>query len=70
LRIRALIRVMQAPERWIARTARRLRADAALLARLCTLAPPILRKPKLDRGADPPLEAELRDAHARAFDTS
>ncbi|HEX5006448.1 MAG TPA: hypothetical protein VFV70_05010 [Hyphomonadaceae bacterium] len=65
-RIRTLIRVMQAPERWIARTARRLGAD--ILARIRATPAPRLRRPKFDRGPAPLLEAELALAHA--FDTS
>jgi hypothetical protein len=70
-RVRALMRVMEKPERWIARTARRLRAETGLFGQLCEIAPPRLKKPKLDRGSLPPLLAELGQAHAQAFpDTS
>jgi hypothetical protein len=64
-RITALVRVLQAPERWIARTARRLRVETGVIACLRERPPPKLRKPKLDRGAGPPLEDELALAHAR-----
>ena len=70
-RIRALMRVMEKPERWIERTARRLHAEQDLFGQLCEIPPPKLRKPKLDRGSIPPLIAELAAAHAQAFpDTS
>jgi hypothetical protein len=68
-RIMALVRVMQAPERWIERTARRLTAD--LQSKLRTLPPPKLRKPKLDRSPSGFLAEQLGEAHAVAFaDTS
>jgi hypothetical protein len=66
-RIRALVRVMQAPERWIARVARRLSGD--LLAVIRELPPPKLRKPKLDRSPSGFLEGPLAEAHA-LIDTS
>jgi hypothetical protein len=70
-RVRALMRVMEKPERWIERTARRLRAEKSLFGLICEIPPPMLRKPKLDRSSLPPLLAELGAAHAQAFpDTS
>jgi hypothetical protein len=48
-RIRALARVLEKPERWIERTARRLTAD--LIARIRAAPPPKLKKPKLDRSS-------------------
>jgi hypothetical protein len=68
-RIKALVRVMQAPERWVMRTARRLNAERDLASKIRTTPPPAYRRPKLDRGAGPPLEAPLAEAHA-LFDTS
>jgi hypothetical protein len=66
-RINALLRVMQAPERWVARTARKLSAD--LVARLHAAPPPRLKKPKLDRSPSGFLEEPLGQSHA-LIDTS
>ena len=66
-RIKALVRVLEAPERWIARTARRLSADLA--ARVRELPPPRLKKPKLDRTPCGFLAEQLAQSHA-FLDTS
>ena len=67
-RIRAILRVMQAPERWVERTARRLDAGPDLRDAIRAAPPPRFRKHRLDRGASPLLEVELAQAHA--FDDS
>jgi hypothetical protein len=66
-RISALARVMAAPERWIARAARKLGAD--LVAAIRAAPPPKLKKPKLDRNPSGFLEDPLAQAQA-LFDTS
>jgi hypothetical protein len=63
-RIRALMRVIEKPERWVERTARRLAADRGLIDLIRAAPPPTLRKPRLDPGAPPPLQDELAWAHA------
>jgi hypothetical protein len=64
-RITALVRLMDHPERCIARLARRLKERGDLIDRIRELPPPRLKKPKLDRGPAAPLEAPLAQAHAR-----
>jgi hypothetical protein len=68
-RIKALLRVMHAPERWVERTARRLNADRDLLPKIRATPPPAYRRPKLDRGPAPPFEEALAESQA-LIDTS
>jgi hypothetical protein len=64
-RITALVRLMEKPERAIARLARRLRQQGDLIGRIHELPPPRFRKSSLDHGPAPPLLEPLAEAHAR-----
>jgi hypothetical protein len=68
-RIRALIRVLEHPERWVERTARRLHATPGLIDTIRSAPPPRFRKHKLDRGPPPPFDEPLAEAQA-LIDTS
>ena len=64
-RITALVRLMEMPERAIARLARRLAQQGDLITRIRELPPPRFRKSRLDDGPAPPLSDPLAEAHAR-----
>ncbi|HEX5005821.1 MAG TPA: hypothetical protein VFV70_01835, partial [Hyphomonadaceae bacterium] len=66
-RIQALLRVLEKPERWVERTARRLKPD--LVARLRSAPLPHYRKPKLDRSPYGFLSQPLAHSHV-LLDTS
>jgi hypothetical protein len=66
-RIRALARVLEKPERWIARAARKLSADLSAMIREAP--PPRLIKPRLDRSLSGFLEEELAQSQT-LLDTS
>jgi hypothetical protein len=55
---------MEKPERWITRLARLLAKTKELAKRLTTVPPPVLRKPKRDRGPIPPDLELLNQSHA------
>ena len=66
-RIQALLRVLEKPERWVERTARRLKPD--LVERLRSAPLPHYRKPKLDRSPYGFLSQPLAHSHV-LLDTS